>query len=82
MYEHFSHETPSYSSTLAKNSGMWSGKEADLLYCLKSTVAASGIMPEVIIVVLDGAVIVNMIIPTPEKTSRTMQINLVRTKKV
>ena len=77
MDELFSNETRKYPPALAKNGDMRPGKKADLLYCLKNIVVASGIMPEVSGEVLDGAMIVNIIKPTSENNFKSYADKLI-----
>ena len=68
LEEFFRHENQSYPPSLSQNGFLRSGKKADLLSCLESEADTQRQVPECDCIILDGAVIVNMIRPTGCKT--------------
>ena len=68
MEEFFRHENQSYPPSLSQNGCLRHGKKADLLSCLENEVDSKRQASECDVIILDGAVIVNMIQPTGCKT--------------
>lgn len=72
LEEFFSHENQSCPPSLSDRGNLRLGKKSDIIHCLEDEVEMEDTDPIADVIVLDGAVIVNMLKPGSAKHSKTM----------
>jgi hypothetical protein len=68
LEEFFSHENQAYPPSLSQMGELYFGTKSNLAQCLESGVELGSNMPEVDVIILDGAAIINMLAPRNART--------------